>query len=96
MLEKKQENRPEAIEITKHLWFSQVETEPVKSPTLTEVSLHHTVHRIRRNNFKNKEKRSRRKLKDLMNAHRLSDTRLEFLVHSSTEESESQMSVSMM
>jgi serine/threonine protein kinase len=89
MLEKDPERRPSAMELTKHIWFSQieVENESVCSEP-TEVSLTRTVHKIRRYNYKNKEKRARNKLKHLAVAYTtLSEVRLQFLVHDSTEES---------
>ena len=54
MLEKDPKKRPNAIELTQHIWFSQLEIESPKSEIKTQISLHRTVHRIRRNNFKNK------------------------------------------
>jgi serine/threonine protein kinase len=86
MLEKDPQKRPTAIELTQHLWFSQLELESLKSEAKTQISLHRTVHRIRRNNYKNKERKARAKLEHLYSAEEmLSEVRMEFLVHYSSD-----------
>ena len=60
----------------------------MRSETATEVSLVRTVNKIRRYNFKHKEKRARNKLRRLSTASEsLSYVRLEFLIQDSTEDS---------
>ena len=60
----------------------------MRSETATEVSLVRTVNKIRRYNFKHKEKRARNKLRLLSTASEsLSYVRLEFLIQDSTEDS---------
>ena len=86
MLEKDPNKRPTAIELSQHLWFSQVEVESVKSSTKTQISLHRTVHRIKRGIMKRKEKKACKKLEDLFTAEdSLSPTRMNFLVEDASE-----------
>lgn len=76
MLEKDPAKRPSAVELTQHLWFSEIEVETTKSMK-TQISLHRAVHRIKRNNYKNKEKRASKKLELIHSAEtKLSEFRL--------------------
>ena len=81
MLEKDPSKRPTAIELSQHLWFSQVEVENVKSTVQTQIKLHRTVHRIKRGIMKRREKKASKKLESLFMAEdSLSPTRMNFLV----------------
>ena len=66
MLEKNPEKRPTAVELTQHIWFSEIEEiESPKSEAKTQISLISTVNKINRGIHKNRMKRARNKLKHL-------------------------------
>lgn len=88
MLEKDPMKRTSAQEATGHIWFSQADTICNTIYEEYEINLTPSVRKIRRFNFKRKEKKVKNKVVSYSKAETaLSPTHLAFMVYESTEES---------
>jgi serine/threonine protein kinase len=88
MLEKDPMKRISAQEATSHIWFSQTDTICNTTYEEYEINLTPSVRKIRRFNFKRKEKKVKNKAVSYSQAEiTLSPARLTFMVYESTEES---------
>ena len=83
LLNKDPDDRPNAKDIEGHIWLSYIEPIPRKLSELEEVNLYKTVHKIKRFIYKDKLKKTNKKMKDLIDAPNLSKARLHFLAYDS-------------
>ncbi len=85
LLNKDPNERPDAKDIEGHIWLSHVEPIQKQISDFEEVNLYKTIHKVKRFIYKDKLKRTNKKMKDLMDAPNLSKTRLHFLAYESED-----------